>query len=654
MNPKLSLLDFPNELLLEVAQYLHGSSLLCLAMICKRLHCITVPYIFHILGFKDPTLFREHTFYSEPQNLRLSDDNILLLPATNLYNIGSSPELRMNNFSRIEVLFSAGSSLAFRETHSLLSLTSQLSNLGYVKFNISSVRFRDSVRAVEWAVEFARLVNGLLGMADTTVELVGVNKILMRMFQAHERRKQREEDMLREEQRRRDAETSKTKKRIPRLLAFRKSIFPTLRKLDRDRPTSPEVGLVSTPDYDSEIVDDCLPSPAGVRALALKIHSPLILQYPFAAWTSQCLSTVSSVSLSNLGPLTAKFLDESHLPCLRTFHLDVEDLEIPSIPAPSKILGFLARHPSITTLDLSRLSENPTSFAPRPVVSSLDSVEPPKSLGNLLPQMTTLIATPEYMMYFFAEAKEDGNDSVHQPSVPFPKLASITVTSDYYGMPPYGYQYMRFEKVLRLIDEWMVTNTSKIGQAHEHSTRNLTLEIRFLCRLGLVEWLDSSFAGSASAVPPVRQGGIHPLSVSDSDSTAEFATQSNSTAVLASSYPFRLTTLSLNTSGRFYFSSSILSALTSWISRVPLFAGVEGIIFSEQCSFDTEMGSIAGAQPLHLIREDSTKNDQRTVPMSKGRILSTLRESCPWAKRVVFGPEPGNGTDEMPETIAVY
>ncbi|KAF5345714.1 hypothetical protein D9758_013065 [Tetrapyrgos nigripes] len=582
-----------------------------------------IPVLFRILRF-EPNNISEHAD-SQPRALKFTSRNMLLLPAISLFNIGHrSSGHHFDRFDSIECVFSSSSQVQ-RETRTLRSLASQLSYLGRIRLTISSVRSHEvrlhdsnhrhspeperGLRAIEWSIEMAQLMNSIMEREETVLEVVGINDQLTKAFHVYARRKRKREEneaeRRKEEEMRRvlEEEMLKRKKnRAARRLstALKKTVFPVLRKsrstIDVSIAGSPTPQEVPSPASDTQPIDDSLPPCVKTRIRTFAIYSPILLQYPFLTWTTQIMSASHSslrkVNVANLGPLTSFFLDEFRIPSLREFVLDVEDLETPIIPHPAKVFRFLANHPRITVLDLSRLSWNSPSLLERqPCTTSWAGALPPNR-ADFLPNLVALVATPEYLMCFFDLAiPARDNGTLLGPMLP--KLTSVTIASDFYGMPPYGYQYTRFERVLRSLTMGRWTN--------------LSLELRFLCRLGLIEWLESSFLPDPGS------------------------------ADLASLHT--VTSLTLTTSGRFYFSSSILSALATWITRVPIFGGLRKITFGERCVFDGDEGGkeAQGTKAMIQVGRKLTGGEKGAV--SREWVIDTMKGGCSKLARVVFGSD---------------
>lgn len=189
----------------------------------------------------------------------------------------------------------------------------------------------------------------------------------------------------------------------------------------------------------------------------------------------------------------------------------------------SHLMTFLARHPTLIVLNLYK------SSAFEPSVLGLAST-------TFLPRLKSITATPEYLSVFLASPEA------------LPSLSTITITSDFYGMPPYGYQYTRFDAVLERISR---------------RTQETTLSFTFLSHIGLEAWLAAS-----------RQG-------------------LKTSGVLRSLHHVR--NLEFGTDSRFFFSASTLDELIRWLALIPT---LNGITFRATCqTTDAFFPSLRSACP---------------------------------------------------------
>ena len=188
------------------------------------------------------------------------------------------------------------------------------------------------------------------------------------------------------------------------------------------------------------------------------IHSSMLLYYPFRYhWTLKTLNTspLTTLSLESLNLSTAdwsQLLPYLILPSLSK--LSIANCRI----IFADLTAFLTRHPSITTLDLNK--STPIPYAHNPPF--------PK---DILPELTTLIAYPEYLIHLLRPPSDD--HSV------LPALTSITLP-----YPPSLYSsHQSDQSDLTFLD----TALSSIAiRPLSHSEITLTLE--FWSSARMLEW----------------------------------------------------------------------------------------------------------------------------------------------------------------------
>ncbi|KAG5637666.1 hypothetical protein H0H81_003687 [Sphagnurus paluster] len=192
-----------------------------------------------------------------------------------------------------------------------------------------------------------------------------------------------------------------------------------------------------------------LSSPTLPLLEEFRIQSHILLELPFFNWTLDLLnrSPIKSLYFSNI-QLThydwEHILSSLTLPHLTTLAFGSSKIAFPDMQA------FLARHPTITTLDLSGGT----------AIGHLG----PHSSAHLLPHLNTLIAGPEYLCHFLT------------PTHAFPHLQSITVTTETRATY-HAQDFRQPEPVLCLI-----------AQRPQH---NIALTLSLPSRDGLAEWLAS-------------------------------------------------------------------------------------------------------------------------------------------------------------------
>jgi hypothetical protein len=156
----------------------------------------------------------------------------------------------------------------------------------------------------------------------------------------------------------------------------------------------------------------------------LKIHSSFLFHANFYKWTLHTLNT------SPLATLSLDNIDLSHydwtltLPALTLPALTTLEIGQCAITVPDLDL-FLARHPTIRTLEL-------------PFHPAIGALSPPAAVC-LLPHLTTLSATPDYLLYFLAGPAAAGW---------YPALRYVGVTSH----DESAYQAGQFARLLECIE----------------------------------------------------------------------------------------------------------------------------------------------------------------------------------------------------------
>ncbi|GLB39609.1 hypothetical protein LshimejAT787_0701190 [Lyophyllum shimeji] len=192
--------------------------------------------------------------------------------------------------------------------------------------------------------------------------------------------------------------------------------------------------------------DVVLPHPRCSLLEAFHIHASILLELPFFHWTLHVLheAPIQTLSFSSIA-LThydwEYILSSITIPTLSHLSFGASEIAFPDME------DFISRHPSITTLDLSE------GLA----IGHLK----PFSSQELLPNLTRLVANPEYLAHFL------------EPPSAHPSLRSIGMTSEY-GLVVQPYDFHQFEPVLRHI---------------ARRTRDIALTLSILSQPGLDEWL---------------------------------------------------------------------------------------------------------------------------------------------------------------------
>ena len=501
-----TLTDLPAELLMTISEHLEPTSFLSLSTLDRRLQLIFLPLFFNARGHELPT--------AKKAEMRLVASDMAILS-------GLQVSLWTTSLQVLSCTLTPGSSALFKELHLLHCLVERLEHLGRLNLNLVEVNFRDcshEVRPVmleNWAHKLTALLNAVVSRPDTALTVVYGSKSLA--ARRHFRRLPRSRPPSREKP------CAAVEKRCDDVGASRNGVFypilrniaDGLRSLSPSHLKSPKQSRQS-PEREQQIAieyrDVKLPSSGHVLIEHLGIHSVVLLRPPFLQWTIQTLNAatkLSTLSLDNvalssdLGGFSciseSDFLKSLTLPSLSKLVLGNCDIEW------NDLIEFLGHHPSLVELDLYR-----NIFRS----SSTDTIYIPS-----LPKLKSITATPEYLKRFLSSPSS------------LPELEMITMSSDYYGMPPYGYDYGRFLRVFPLLDAIHLP---------------LHLELRFLSGIGLESWLSSVSGCDIGAMDNVHS-------------------------------------LELGTDNRFIFTAGIVRALVSFIGC--LFPCVRSVTFRAKCVF---------------------------------------------------------------------
>lgn len=180
-------------------------------------------------------------------------------------------------------------------------------------------------------------------------------------------------------------------------------------------------------------LDDLRPH-AFIHLTEFNIHSPLFFQHPFVEWTIATLRSPSIMALSfqkvlNLSDEAwAIMLPYVTLPSLTEFSVASSNLSF------TDLLHFLARHPSITTLNLcgSSLRLNTRFSGPLSVTASHPLPPHPPEHRLSLPHLKTLCASADYAAHLLSI--EPARPDMHA----FPSLDLIVIKYSAITMIPYA------------------------------------------------------------------------------------------------------------------------------------------------------------------------------------------------------------------------
>jgi hypothetical protein len=519
-----SLAEMPTELLLAMAAEMSAESLLHVAAtLSRRLHAVFLPVFF--------ARHRHHLPWPVPADQPIS------LSGPHMASIlrGLHLSLQTSAIAAVDCSFNPGHDSVFAETRVLAALVARLRSLARLSLNLLSINFHDCPHdrrhalSRRWAEDLAHLLNAAVSRPDTHLSVLYGSRALVsrRNFGTLTVQPVPATD-------RDPSPVSSSSRRSPA-----HALKPILSKVvnrwgKRRRSTSMPPPLTISSGSTRAESAPVSPLPPAFFTLPLasdpqiqswEIHSALLFHPPFREWTASTLNAapIHTLSFDNLNHYESlgPFLESISLPHLR--HISLQSSDVPF----SSLLHFLDRHPTLRILDLFKNTMSSSSSSDENTAAILSHRDP----ASFLPNLESLIGTPEYITAFLQDAS----------SAMYPNLSSITLTSDYHGMPPYGYQYSSFDRPL-----------SCLGTRDQ---RDLSVTLIFLSGIGLEAWLrTASCKPFTSTINPRSPSLTHVKS------------------------------MTFSTDSRFYFNQAILDALVMWI--VVFFPGLEDLTFLPVCSCD--------------------------------------------------------------------
>ncbi|KAJ7812050.1 hypothetical protein B0H13DRAFT_2145285 [Mycena leptocephala] len=191
-----------------------------------------------------------------------------------------------------------------------------------------------------------------------------------------------------------------------------------------------------------------IPFVSNSTLMTLDIHSSFLFHANPYRWTLHLLNTspLASLSLDNIDLMTfdwALTLPALTIPTLASLTIGSRRI---AIAVPDLHL-FLARHPSIHTLDLSFYIGVGDFF--------------PSATTCVLPRLEVIHAWPEYLLYFFSAGAEPDAD----PQGWYPNLWRVVVTSDDLS----SHEVTRFRRVVACIaTRPVVLQMELVGELAHH------------------------------------------------------------------------------------------------------------------------------------------------------------------------------------------
>jgi hypothetical protein len=428
MSPSLtSLLDLPNELLLVISEDLDGDSLLDLAATCERLYSVLIPGIFGLFGLEIPP--SSHVLPS----LTVTGETLKLLRVIGIAASTKSIDALNCDFAW-KISRSAYVSLpspdVLRAASSLTSLVIRLSYLGHLRLNpYATVHSRRELAS--WLQVLAAVLNSAAQRNHCTVTVYGVPgpdydadpRPFLHFIPEVPR-----------------VTTMKPAPRPPPksfVLAILQKLMPffrpTPKSVELPRPPKPVAG--STLRHIAPIQRQTItmvPVPSHPLLTTLNIHSSFLFHAAFYKWTVHTLNTapITTLSLSHIDLLHFDWvitLPKLTLPGLTSLKVGQEC----AIAVPDLTL-FLARHPTITTLDLSWHV-------------AIGALTPPLANRSTLPRLESLCALPDYLLYFL-----DGASVENDEEEAYPALRRVTVISNDSSSP---YERKQLRELLKCVEK---------------------------------------------------------------------------------------------------------------------------------------------------------------------------------------------------------
>jgi hypothetical protein len=175
-----------------------------------------------------------------------------------------------------------------------------------------------------------------------------------------------------------------------------------------------------------------VPVPSHPLLTTLNIHSSFLFHAAFYKWTVHTLNTapITTLSLSHIDLLHFDWvitLPKLTLPGLTSLKVGQEC----AIAVPDLTL-FLARHPTITTLDLSWHV-------------AIGALTPPLANRSTLPRLESLCALPDYLLYFLDRASAENDEEEA-----YPALRRVTVISNDSSSP---YERKQLRELLKCVEK---------------------------------------------------------------------------------------------------------------------------------------------------------------------------------------------------------
>ncbi|KAJ7860038.1 hypothetical protein B0H13DRAFT_2074363 [Mycena leptocephala] len=412
MSNAFLLLEFPNELLLLIAEDLGADDLVHLALTCRRMSLLLMPIIFTLFDCYPPSSS------GELQSLYFTGENLPLLLALGIASDVSS--VNAIDCALVYDVREVREKEVLDAVAALNSLARRLSHLGHVRFcPIYDPRVLKSRKLSGYPHAVAAFLNSVARRGDCGLTVYAGWRHYdtsdpLPFVHVHTFPKAGRKSSVRKSLRKLVSWIT-----FSRIAAFPPALAPAQIAVTPVVKSTERLGL------------EGIPFVANSALRTLSIHSSFVLHANLYRWTLHLLNT---------SPLTSLSLDDIDL-TPHDWTLTLPALTIPTLAsltigssriaiAVPDLHLFLARHPSIHTLDLSFYIGVGDFF--------------PSARACVLPRLEVIRARPEYLLYFFSAGVEPDAD----PQGWYANLWHVVVTSD--DQSEYG--VMQFKQVIACIE----------------------------------------------------------------------------------------------------------------------------------------------------------------------------------------------------------
>ncbi|KAJ7931094.1 hypothetical protein B0H13DRAFT_1960297, partial [Mycena leptocephala] len=440
MSNASSLLEFPNELLLLIAEELGADDLVHLAMTCRRMSLPLIPVIFTRFDCDPPSSS------GELQSLYFTRKNLPLLLALGIaFGVSSVNAI---DCALVYNVRDVGEKEMLDAVAALNSLARRLSHLGHVRFcPIYDSWMVKSRKLSGYPHAVAAFLNSVARRGDCGLAVYAGWRHYdtsdpLSFVHVHTFPKAGRKSYVRKSLRKLVSWIT-----FSRIVAFPPALTPA------QIPVAPAVKSTE------RLGVKGIPFVSNSTLTTLDIHSSFLFHANLYRWTLHLLNT---------SPLTSLSLDDIDLAAF-DWALTLPALTIPTLAsltigsrriaiAVPDLHLFLARHPSIHTLDLSFY------------IGVASASEVPPATTCVLPRLEVIHARPEYLLYFFSAGAEPDVD----PQGWYPNLWRVVVTSDDLS----SHEVIQFRRVVTCIETRpVVLQMELVGELSLHCQvpPNLTL-----------------------------------------------------------------------------------------------------------------------------------------------------------------------------------